>query len=78
LLKSRRGTCNEPRNVAIYLTRKLRSEGLAEICQEYGLGKHSSAGSVIERVKKELARDKQFRRRVEELETILTKSQTEI
>jgi putative transposase len=77
LLQSRRGTCNEPRNVAIYLTRKLRGEGLVEICQEYGLGKHSSAGSVIERVKKELARDKQFKRRVEELETLLTKSQTE-
>ena len=74
LLKSRRGTFNEPRNVAIYLTRILRAEGLTEICQEYGLGKHSSAGSVIERVKKELARNKQFKRRVEALETILTKS----
>jgi len=78
LLKSRRGAFNEPRNVAIYLTRKLRGEGLAEICQEYGLQKHSSAGSVIERVKKQLSRDKQFKRRIEKLDTMLTKSQTEI
>ena len=35
LLKSKRGTFNEPRNVAIYLTRRLRGDGLGEICKEF-------------------------------------------
>jgi len=31
LLKSKRGTFNEPRNVTIYLARRLRGDGLDEI-----------------------------------------------
>ena len=77
LLKSRRGTCNEPRNVAIYLTRQLRGENLDEICREYGLKKYSSASSVIERVKGQISRDRQFRKHVEAMRLKFIKSQTE-
>jgi len=77
LLKSKRGTFNEPRNVAIYLTRQLRGENLNKICREYGLKKYSSASSVIERVRDQIIRDLKFKKRIAELKRILVKSQTE-
>jgi len=77
LLKSRRGSPNEPRNVAIYLARQLGGESLAEICREYGLKKHSSASSAVERVRNQISKDQQLSRRVEEIRQIFIKSQTE-
>jgi chromosomal replication initiation ATPase DnaA len=77
LLKARRGVMNEPRNVAIYLTRQLRGDNLAEICREYGLSKYSSASSVIERVGIRMSADRQFGKRVEEISQLLRKSQAE-
>ena len=77
LLKARRGVMNEPRNVAIYLTRQLRGDNLAEICREYGLSKYSSASSVIERVGIRMSADRQFGKRVEEISQLLSKSQAE-
>ena len=77
LLKSKRGTFNEPRSVAIYLTRQLRGENLAEICREYGLSKYSSASSVIERVGTKMSTDRQLRKRVAKISQVLTKSQAE-
>lgn len=77
LLKPKRGTFNEPRSVAIYLTRQLRGENLAEICKEYGLKTHSSASSAVERVKAQIIKDRRFRKRVDKLVQILVKRQTE-
>ena len=77
LLKTKRGTFNEPRSVAIYLTRQLRGENLAEICREYGLKTHSSASSSVEKVRGQMIEDRRFRERVEKLVQILVKRQTE-
>jgi putative transposase len=77
LVKSKRGTFNEPRGVAIYLTRMIRSEGLMDICKDYNLKKYSSASSVVENVKKKLLKDRKFRKRVDELSQQLIKSQPE-
>ena len=77
LVKSKRGTYNEPRGVAIYLTRMIRSEGLMDICKDYNLKKYSSASSVVENVKKKLLKDRKFRKRVNELSQKLIKSQPE-
>ena len=77
LAKSKRGTFNEPRNVAIYLTRMLRSDGLIDICKNYNLKKYSSASSIVENVKKNLLKDRKFRKRVNELSQKLIKSQPE-
>ena len=57
LIKSQRGVFNEPSNVAIYLTRVARSDGLIDICRDCNLKKYSSAGRVIEKVKKKLLKD---------------------
>jgi REP element-mobilizing transposase RayT len=77
LVKSKRGTFNEPRGVAIYLTRMIRSDGLMDICKDYNLKKYSSASSVVENVKKKLLKDRRFRNRVNELSQKLIKSQPE-
>jgi len=76
LLKSKRGIFNEPRNVAIYLTRRMRGDGLGEICKEFHMKRYSTASSAIERVKDQISKDVRFRKRVEKLRLILTKSQT--
>lgn len=77
LVKSKRGTFNEPRGVAIYLTRMMRNDGLIDICKDYNLKKYSSASSVVENVKKKLLKDRKFRNRVNELSRQLIKSQPE-
>jgi REP element-mobilizing transposase RayT/transposase len=73
LVKSKRGTFNEPRAVAIYLTRMIRAEGLMDICKDYTLKKYSSASSVVESVKKKLLKDGKLRKRVNELSQQLIK-----
>ena len=64
---------NEPRSVAIYLTRQLRGENLAKICREYWLKTHGSARSAVERVKGQMIKDRRFRKCVDELAQMLAK-----
>jgi putative transposase len=75
LLRSKRGMTNEPRNVAIYMTRYLRGDRLVIIGREYGMAKYSSVSSAIERTKKQMAVDRGFKRRVEEIKSEISKSQ---
>jgi hypothetical protein len=74
LLKSKRGIFNEPRNVAIYLTRRLRGEGLDEICREFHMKRYSSASSAIGRVRVQVSKDRQFKKRIEKLRLMLIES----
>ena len=75
LSKSRRGYFNEPRNIAIYLTRHLRCDSLKKIGKSFEIEKYSTVSSVIERVKKEIQKDKNVKKRVDELTKKLSKSQ---
>jgi len=77
LVKSKRGAFNEPRGVAIYLTRMIRSDGLIDICKDYNLKKYSSASSIVNTVKRKLSKDREFHKRVNDLSKILIKSQPE-
>jgi putative transposase len=77
LLKSRRGTFNEPRSVAIYLTRMLRRDGLRDISSEFGLRGYSSASSVVEGMKKKIQKKRQLRKRVAEIRNSIIIGQTE-
>ena len=74
--KTRRGISNEPRDVAIYLTRMLRQEGLSDIGKEFGLSNYSSVSSAIDRVKSHMVKDHKFRSRVKEIRHNINKSQT--
>jgi len=71
---SKRGQLNEPRNVAMYLMRHLRGDPLGVICKEFGLKKDSSAGSIVDRVKKQITKDKRLKANVGRLKKTLDMS----
>jgi len=75
LFSSRRGLFNEPRNVAIYLIRRLRGGTLKEVGKIFGIEKNSTVSSVVERLKLEIERNKNLNKRIGSLRAKLTKSQ---
>jgi REP element-mobilizing transposase RayT len=75
LYKSQRGFFNEPRNVAIYLMRRLRRDRLKQICAAFQMNKYSSVSSIIERMKKEMKKDRKLNNRVKEITALIIKSQ---
>ncbi len=80
LMHSERGVSNDPRNVAIYMTRVLRQEGLLNISTAFGMQGYSSASSAIDRLTKRMASDKGLQKSIAEVKQniIGQKSQTEI
>ncbi len=72
--KIARGKTNEARNVAIYLTRMLRRDTLKKIGGEFGIDNESTVGSIVERMKKRLATDRAFARRVDQMAESIKKS----
>ena len=73
ILKMRRGKMNEARNVAIYLTRRLRRDTLKEIGAQFNIDSDSTVTSVMERMKKKLAGDRKFFLRLDEIAGSITK-----
>lgn len=76
---TRRGALNEPRNVAIYLSRMLRKDSLLMISESFNMAGYSSASSAIERVMKKRVKDKKFQNRIDKIKQNITgnKGQTE-
>jgi putative transposase len=72
LLRSRRGTYNEARNVAIYLMRKYTGTTLKHIGSHFGMSSYSSVGSVIIRIKQAMDKNKKLRQRITAAEKLLT------
>ncbi len=54
--------------------RHLRGDTLSTICKEFGSKKDSSAGSIVDRVKNQILKDKQFRNKVARIKKIINKS----
>ncbi len=75
LLSSRRDVLNEPRNVAVFLVRRLRGEKIEEIGRQFGIAKYSSVSSAIEKMKREVLVNRKLRLRVKEIENTLINSQ---
>ena len=75
LYKSQRGIFNEPKNVCIYLMRRLRRDRLKQIGEQFQMEKYSSVSSVIERMKKELNKDRKLKTRMREISELVLKSQ---
>ncbi len=75
VLKMQRGKMNEPRNAAIYLSRKLRRDTLKEIGLKFGIDNDSTVSSVMGRVKKRLENDRGFSRRLNEIAESIQSSQ---
>lgn len=72
----RRGLENEPRDVAIYLIRSMRSDPLMRIGVRFGLTQYSSVSSVVMRVKTKLREDKKFKERLAYIENKILKGQS--
>ena len=64
LYYSRRGYLNEPRNIAIYLVRRLRNDTLKQVGDEFRISKYSTVSSIVEKVKKDIRLDKSLKKRV--------------
>ncbi len=77
LLKAIRDKFNKPRSVAIYLVRMLQKDGLLDISFEFGLKGYSSASSVLEGVRKKIQKNRQLRKRLEEIKNSVNIGQTE-
>jgi putative transposase len=65
---STRGVDNEPRNVAIYLSRRLSGATLMSIGQAFGLENYSSVSSVVRRMTRSMKTKNKLRQWVERLE----------
>ena len=75
LYSTRRGLFNEPRNVAVYLIRRLRNDTLKQVGDQFGIEKNSTVSSIVERVKHEIKVDKGLKNRVQKLSEKINKSQ---
>jgi hypothetical protein len=64
----------DPVVFTMYLMRHLRGDALSIIWKEFGFKKDSSAGSIVDRVKKQILKDKQFRNKVAGIKKIINKS----
>jgi REP element-mobilizing transposase RayT len=72
----RRGIENEPRDVAIYLIRSMRTEPLMRVGAGFGLNRYSSVSSAVMRIKIKLQKDRKFRDRFKYIENNILKGQT--
>ena len=61
------GKSNEPRQVAVYLIRKLCDTSLKEIAKLFSLGSYGSVGGACSVVDRQLKEDMKLRRRIEEV-----------
>jgi len=75
ILKSQRGVFNEARNVSIYLLRRLRHDSLKQIGGLFQMEKYSSISSIIERMKKQMPKDRNLEKRINNLAEKIAKSQ---
>ena len=71
LMKSRRGIFNEPRGVAIYLTRQLRKDSLEIIGNAFSMVGYSSVSSAIVRMKHQMEKDKKLPQRIEKIKSMI-------
>ena len=78
LYSSRRGYFNEPRNVAVYLARKLRRDTLTQLCKDFSINKYSSVSSIMGRMEKRISEDETLRKNISQIKDIIQKSQGRI
>ncbi len=62
--------------MALYLTRSMRSEPLMRVGPGFGLNRYSSVSSAVMRVNTKLQKDKEFKARLECIESNILKGQT--
>jgi len=71
LLSSQRGVFNEPRNVAIYLIRRLHQDTLHQIGEHFHIHTYKTVSSILCKMNDLLKHDKYLKRKIN---TLLTKA----
>ena len=71
LIRGQRGQKNEPRQVAMYVTRELCDRSLKEIAEVFSLGSYGSVGAACSMVAKQLKSDEALRHRTEQIMKII-------
>jgi REP element-mobilizing transposase RayT len=75
LTKSKRGTANLPRDIAVYLVRIYSKETLTGVGTYFDITNYSTVSSVIDRVKARKARDKRFANQLKKIQKKLGEGQ---
>lgn len=75
LMKSRRGVENVPRDIAIYLSRRYCRKNLTEIGEHFELSNYSTVSSAVERIKVRKSNDRDLMQHLEEVMSLIAKSQ---
>ncbi len=70
-----RGVTNDPRDISIYLARKLKGDSLKHIGEHFNIEKYSTVASAIARVKGKVEADNKVAERIEEIVKTINKSQ---
>ncbi|MBU4527070.1 MAG: transposase [Desulfomicrobium sp.] len=77
LFISKRGSTNEPRDVAIYLLRTLRGLPLQKIAEILSVRNYSTVSTTLTRVERRMAQDEEFKIKVAKVKAVVKKSQSE-
>ena len=76
LRRKQRGRWIEARNVAIYLGRTMGSYKLIDLGQHFGGLRYSSVSGIVYEVERGLSKDKQLRKRLDEIKNHMLKQQS--
>jgi hypothetical protein len=76
LRRKQRGRWNEARNVAIYLGRTMGGYKLIALGQHWGGLRYSSVSGIVYEVERSLSKDKQMRKRLEEIKNHILNRQS--
>ncbi|MBW1773625.1 MAG: transposase [Deltaproteobacteria bacterium] len=75
ILEPKRGKTNEPRKLAIYLSRRLSRERIAVIAKAFNMESYTSVSSVVIRTGSQLQRDSKLQKSYQQIYSILTMRQ---
>ena len=72
---SKRRVYNEPRNVAIYLSRHFTNSTLEQLGEDFNLNSHSAASNIITGIRKLKRSNLEFNEKFKEIENLCLKCQ---
>ena len=75
LLITRRGSFNEPRNIAVYLLRQIRGESLENIGELFNIKAYSTVSSILRRVSRLKKFDRKIKTQIWEIQNSINKGQ---
>src|SRR4030042_5728637 len=71
LMVTRSRLSNEPRDVAIYLNRRLRKDTLNRITENFQMNTYKTVASVLSKMNKLVSGDRKFRKKIERISTLI-------